>query len=308
MSDSRRPRLHDDEIKVDVDLVRELVRSQFSEWATLPIEIFDSSGTSNWILRLGTEMAVRLPRRPSSVASLEKEFAWLPRLAPRLSVPVPIPLKRGNPTEAFPYAWYVYPWLKGDSGTIALTAGRPELARDTARFIRQLQRIESAAGPAPGPHNSGRGAPLAARNARTRECIAELDALGADLIDARAASRAWDASVGASVWAESPVWLHGDLLPTNLLVDGGRLSGVIDFGSLGIGDPACDLMVAWTNCSENARAAFRDEFDYDEATWLRARGWALSWAVIALPYYLHTNPEFVATARHAIRGVLADAD
>ncbi|MCC6238023.1 MAG: aminoglycoside phosphotransferase family protein [Dehalococcoidia bacterium] len=305
MSDAPRPRLHPDEIDVDADLVRRLLGGQFPQWAALPLEVFESSGTSNWIVRLGDDMAVRLPRRPSSVASLAMEFAWLPRLAPRLSVPVPVPLARGAPTEEFPYAWYVYPWLAGTGGTIEATADATDLAHDVAGFVRELQHLEASGGPTP---NSGRGLPLARRDARTRECIAELDALGGGLIDAGAAIRAWEASLGAPVWEGPPAWLHGDLLPTNLLLADGRLSGVIDFGSLGIGDPACDLMVAWTNCSDAARAAFRAELDHDAATWLRARGWALSWAVIALPYYLRTNPEFVATARHTIRAVLADAE
>lgn len=308
MTNAPRPRLHADEIDVDAGLVGRLLAAQYPRWAGLPLETFASNGTSNWIVRLGTDIAVRLPRRPSSVASLENEFSWLPRLAPRLSVPVPVPLARGHPTEEFRYPWYVYPWLEGVSGTIATTADFPELASDTARFIRELQRIDAAGGPLPGSHNSGRGVPLAVRDARTRECIAELDGLGEDLIDARAAIRAWEASLRAPAWAGPPRWLHGDLLPTNLLLSEGRLGGVIDFGSLGIGDPACDLMVAWTNCSDDARATFRRELEHDEATWLRARGWALSWAVIALPYYLHTNPEFVATARHTLRAVLADLD
>lgn len=297
-------RLHPDEIEVDSALVERLLAAQFPQWSTLPVERFPSTGTSNWIYRLGTDLTVRLPRRPSSSASLESEFAWLPRLAPRLPVPIPVALAVGVPSEAFPHPWAVYRWLEGDSGSIATTASATEVARDLARFIAALQRIEPADGPAPGPHNSFRGAPLATRDARTRACIAELEGL----IDAPAVTAAWNASIVAPPWQGEPTWLHGDLLPANLLLADGRLAAVIDFGSLGVGDPACDLMAAWATFGADARTAFRGELPHvDGPTWARARGWALSWALIAMPYYLHTNPEFIATARHTIAEVLADA-
>lgn len=297
-------RLHPDEIDADADLVVTLLTAQFPQWAALPVHGFESNGTSNWIFRLGPDMAVRLPRRPSSIPGLEKEFAWLPRLAPLLSIPVHQPLAVGVPSEAFPHPWAVYRWLAGDGGTIATTAGAIDVARDLGRFVATLQRLDPAGGPPPGAHNSSRGAPLAARDTSTRACILELGSI----IDGPAALEAWDGALAAPPWRGKPVWLHGDLLPTNLLLLDGRLAGVIDFGALGIGDPACDLMPAWAAFAADARSAFRGAIAADGATWARARGWALSWALIALPYYLHTNPEFVATARHALTEVLADRE
>ncbi len=301
------PRMHPDEIPVDADLVRRLVATQFPQWAALEVTPVDSVGTSNWIYRLGSAMAVRLPRRPSSIPGLEKELRWLPTLASALPLPVPRPLASGAPSPGFPHLWAVYRWLEGTSGTIATTAPAHTVARDLAHFIAALHRIDPAGGPAPGEHNSFRGAPLSTRDERTRACIAELSTIG-ELLDAPAVLDAWRAALESPPWEGASVWLHGDLLPSNLLLEDGRLSGVIDFGSLGVGDPACDFMAAWATFGEDVRSTFRREIAADDATWARARGWALSWALIALPYYLHTNPEFVATARHALAEVLADRE
>ncbi len=299
-----RPPLHADEIPVDANLVRLLVDAQFPEWAPLDLAPFESVGTTNWIYRLGTGLAVRLPRRPGSVASLEREWEWVPKLAPRLPLAIPEPVARGHATEAFPYPWAVYRWLPGASATIATSAPATALARDVARFIEALQGIDASAGPPPDAINSFRGAALAVRDARVRDCIDQLEGV----VDGAAVTRAWEAALAASAWRGPLVWLHGDLLPSNLLVEGGRLTGVIDFGTMGVGDPACDLMAAWATFDADARSAFRSEIVADDATWARARGWALSWALIALPYYLDTHQEFVATAQHALTEVLADLE
>ena len=170
------------------------------------------------------------------------------------------------------------------------------------QFVAALQRIDPAGGPAPGAPNSSRGVPLAMRDPPTRAAIATLHST----LDAGAVTAAWEAALGAPAWHGPAVWLHGYLLATNLLAQQGRLRAVIDFGCLGVGDPACDSMVAWTYLSAGTRDAFRAALPVDDATWARGRGWALSFGLIALPYYHSTNPVLAGIARHAIDEALAD--
>lgn len=294
--------MHADEVHIDAPLVRRLVEEQFPRWAGLPLELVRSAGTDNAIHRLGSDLVVRLPRRPDASGQIEKEYRWLPKLAAQLPLEVPVPLALGAPAGSYPYPWSICRWLDGENAVTAPITDLGQAAEDLARFILALQRINASGGPAPGAHNSGRGEPLAMRDADSRAAIASLDGL----IDARAASAAWSLALRASVWTGSPVWLHGDLLPSNLLVKAGRLSAIIDFGCLGVGDPACDLMAAWTMLSADSRPAFRAALAVDEATWVRGSGWALSFGLIALPYYLHSNPVLATIARRAIEEVLAD--
>jgi len=226
----------------------------------------------------------------------------LPRLAPYLPLAIPVPLAKGTPAEGYPWNWSVCQWLEGENATIARIADLRPAAINLAQFVAALQQIDPAAGPPLGAHNFGRGAPLATRDAATRTAIVSLKGM----IDMDAVTAAWDAALEATAWDPAPVWIHGDLMPGNLLVERGRLSAVIDFGCLGVGDPACDLMVAWSLFSGESRDVFRAAVSVDDATWARGRGWALSWALIYIPYYLDTNPVGVSTARHVINEVLAD--
>ncbi len=293
-------KLHADEIEVDRPLVDRLIRAQFPQWAGLPIVRVDSAGTDNAIYRLGPDMAVRLPRHPRAAPQIDKEQRWLPRLASQLPVAVPVPLGAGEPAEDYPWPWSIRRWLDGASALAAPVGDQHRLALDLASFITALQAIDSVGGPAPGPHNFGRGVPLAERNARVRAAIASLGGV----VDTDAATEAWSAALRAPAWRGPPVWLHGDLLPGNLLVHQGRLSGVIDFGGLAVGDPACDLFPAWTLLDGEARGVFREALAVDDATWERGRGWALSMGLIVLPYYRDTNPTLVGVARWAIDEVL----
>jgi aminoglycoside phosphotransferase (APT) family kinase protein len=294
--------MHDDEIPIDAALVRGLIDSQFPHWAALRLAPVHSTGTDNAIYRLGTDMAVRLPRRPGACEQIEKEYRWLPKLAAQLPLEIPVPLRLGAPAENYPYPWSVCCWLDGDTAVTASLTDLHQTAQELARFIKALQRIDAIGGPIPGAHNSGRGEPLALRDAKTREAIASLRGS----IDVDAAAAAWDTALQASTWNGPPVWLHGDLLPSNLLVKASKISAVIDFGCLGVGDPACDLMAAWTLLSADARRTFRTALAVDDATWLRGSGWALSFGLIALPYYRHSNPVLATIARRAIEEVLAD--
>ncbi len=295
-------KMHADEVVTDVSLVSRLLAAQFPHWADLPIEPVDSAGTDNALYRLGDDMVVRLPRIPGATGQVEKEHTWLPRLAPFLPLAIPVPLAKGTPAEGYPWAWSVYRWLGGENATVDDIADPRQGATDLARFVGALQRIDPDGGPAPGEHNSWRGDPLAARDAETRAAVADLRGT----LDGDAATAAWEAALQVSTWHGPAVWLHGDILATNLLTQGGRLSAVIDFGALGVGDPACDVMAAWTYLSADTREAFRAALPVDDATWARGRGWALSFGLIALPYYQSTNPVLADIARHAIEEVLAD--
>jgi len=296
------PGMHADEVEVDEGLAARLVAAQFPRWAGLPLTPVPSAGTDNALFRLGDDMIVRLPRIPGATEQAEKEQRWLPYLAPFLPLAIPEPLAMGEAALGYPWRWSVYRWLDGEVARASRIADRRQVALDLADFISQLHRIDATDGPLPGEHNSWRGEPLGARNDETREALRALE----DSFDAPTVTETWEAALAAPPWAGPPVWVHGDLLSENLLAVDGHLSAVIDFGCLGVGDPACDAMAAWTYLSAAERGAFREALEVDNATWVRARGWALSFGLIALPYYRQTNPVLASIAQHAIDEVLAD--
>jgi aminoglycoside phosphotransferase (APT) family kinase protein len=290
--------MHADELEIDEALVRRLLVAQFPQWASLPIEALPAGGTDNAIYRLGGDLSVRLRRRGGWDGSLDDDFEWLPKLAPLLPFAIPTPVARGVPGEGYPHEWAVFDWLPGeDAATVHLDL--PRAAVDLAELTAALRRIDPTGGPSPG----GRGGPLAPRDKATRAGIA---ALG-DAIDATAVTAAWDAALAAPEWAGPPVWIHGDLDARNLLVREGRITGVLDWGAVCAGDPACDVKVAWAVLDAETRPIFRDLLAIDDATWARSRGWALSQAMIALPYYLHTYPVIVQEAWHWLNEALADS-
>ncbi|MFD6392478.1 aminoglycoside phosphotransferase family protein [Nocardia sp. NPDC055029] len=291
-------------IDLDVATVAGLVAEQFPRWKDLPLNAVESAGTDNAIYRLGADKAVRLPRLPSAVGQVDKEQKWLPRLAPRLPLAVPVPLGRGEPGTDYPWEWSIYRWLDGQSLGSGRLGDPRGVATDLGAFITALRSIDSAGGPEPGAHNFFRGVALAARDRSTREAIAAVT----DELDAHAVTAAWQSALDAAPWSSPGVWIHGDLSSGNLLFDGDRLTGVIDFGGLAVGDPACDLSVAWELFDADTRWIFRSAARIDDASWDRGRGWALSIALIQLPYYRSSNPVVAARARHVIGVVLADHD
>jgi aminoglycoside phosphotransferase (APT) family kinase protein len=294
--------MHPDEIPTSLDLVRRLVAAQFPPWADLPIERIASGGTVNAIYRLGDELYVRLPLREAGASQIKKEHHWLPRLAPHLPLDIPVPLAPGEPTDGYPAAWAIYPWLPGDLAFPGQLTNLSEAARSLAAFIAALRANDTTGAPIPGAHNYGRGVPLATRDDYTRDAIARAQAL----VDTAAVTAAWDTDSTAGAYEGTPVWVHGDLQPANLLAVDGRLSAVIDWGALGIGDPAVDLLAAWNLFSSESRDVFRDALEVDDATWARGRAWALSTAIVALPYYIDTNPAMVHLSRTMLDAVLAD--
>jgi aminoglycoside phosphotransferase (APT) family kinase protein len=284
-------------VESDEALVGRLLAAQFPDWAGLPLWRVPSSGTDNALYRLGEELVVRLPRIHWAVGGLEKEFQWLPVLAPQLPLELPVPLARGAPAEEYPWEWGVYSWLEGENPTPGGFVDSDGLVEDAAWLIEALHAIDPTGGPP-----ARRGAPLEVQDERARQALVALRGE----VDTAAATAAWEDALEAPPWYGPPVWVHGDLLPGNLLVRGGRLTGVIDWAGVGVGDPACDLIIAWGLLSAEARPSFRARLAVDDATWARGRGWALSLALIAIPYYKDTNPEFAATARHLLHEVLAD--
>ena len=291
----------DSKVDLSVSLVRQLVAAQFPQWADLPIRAVEVSGWDNMTFRLGEDMSVRLPSAERYAAQVEKEHRWLPKLAPLLPLPIPVPLAMGVPADGYPWQWSVYRWLEGESATIERIADLPQFAITLAQFLVALQRIDPAGGLPAGPHNFFRGGPLTVYDSETRDTIAALNGE----IDADAASAVWEAALKAT-WRGSPVWVHGDVSAGNLLVRGGRLSAVIDFGSSGVGDPACDTVIAWTLLSGESREAFRSALPVDGATWARGRGWALWKGLITLAEHINTNPLEAGWARRGIDEVLAD--
>jgi aminoglycoside phosphotransferase (APT) family kinase protein len=295
-------KMHVDEVDIDRSLVGRLLAAQFPQWADRSIEPVRSAGTNNAIYRLGSDIAVRLPRIKGATEPMEKEHLWLPRLALHLPLAIPVPLAKGRPGEGYPWHWSVYRWLEGENAERGGIAEEGQAARDLAHFIIALQRIDTAGWPAPLPPISSRGVPLSTRDTPTRAAIAELSGM----LDTSAVTVVWETALQVPTWHGPPVWTHGDLLPGNLLVQRGRISAVIDFEGLGVGDPACDLIAAWSLLSLDSREIFRAALPIDDATWARGRGWALSIGLIALPYYQCSNPVFAATARRMIGEVLAD--
>jgi aminoglycoside phosphotransferase (APT) family kinase protein len=295
--------MHADEVVAEPPLVARLVSAQFPEWSSLRLSRLESSGTDNVMYRLGGELAVRLPRLPSAALQVEKEQRWLPHLAGALPLEIPSPVAGGEPGFGYPWRWSVYRWIPGVEATVQPPHDLTLAAHDLGRFVAALHAIDPAGGPSPGPHNSFRGEPLVRRDSATREAIAEL----AGVIDADTAASAWEAALAAPTRENGPVWVHGDLTPANLLIQDDALSAVIDFGCLGVGDPAADAPAAWSVFTAATRGAFRAAARFDDATWARGRGWALSFGLIALPYYVHSNPGLAGIARRTIDEVLADS-
>lgn len=288
---------------IDDALVRRLVANQFPQWAELAVRPVAHGGSDNRTFHLGEKMLVRLPSAVDYAVQVDKEQRWLPRLAPLLPLPIPKPLAIGEPADGYLWKWSVYSWLEGDTAAPERISDLSDFACSLAQFLIALHRIDPAGGPVSGPHNFYRGGALGTYDSETRRAIDALQ--GA--IDVDAATEVWEAAL-ATAWNGSPVWIHGDISAGNLLLQSGRLSAVIDFGQLGVGDPACDLSIAWTLFSDESREAFRAMLPLDAGTWARARGWTLWKALIVAAGLTGANPPDVEAAppRRIIDDVLED--
>ncbi len=282
-------------------VVAGLVTEQFPQWAGLPVERVAVDGWDNTTFRLGDELCVRLPSADPYVAQVDKEQRWLPLLARHLPLPIPEPVARGRPGDGFPRPWSIYRWIEGDPANLATVPDLTGFATDLGRFLGALYAVDATDGPPPGWHNFFRGASLRTFVAEMETRSIHVDAgrsieLLCDEIDADAATEVWEVAL-ASVWDRPPVWVHGDVTPSNLLVVDGRLRAVIDFGCAGVGDPACDLSMAWTVFADGNRDDFRRALPFDDATWARARGWALWKALVTIVREREGGEDAVPAAR-----------
>lgn len=289
-------KMHADEVHIDAALVRRLLAKQFPQWADLPVREVRSTGTVNAIYRLGDDLYARLPRVAEWAKDLDREWRWLPKLASHLSLQIPEPVAKGSPGNSYPFSWAIYRWIEGRPYSDELVGGEHRAAGDLARFVTELRRMDPAGAPPAGRR------PLRELDAATRAAVEA--SRGA--IDTDAATVAWERALGAPEWKGEPVWIHADLLRPNLLVRDGRICAIIDFGGAGVGDPAADVIAAWSVFGPAGRGAFRDALDADDGTWDRARGFALHQAALIIPYYAGKNPGFVALAKRTVEEVVAD--
>ncbi|WP_027483687.1 aminoglycoside phosphotransferase family protein [Deinococcus pimensis] len=282
-------------------LVRQLITTQFPHWAHLPIEPASPQGWDNRTFRLGNDLCARLPSARGYVPQVAKEHRWLPVLAASLPWNVPVPVALGQPSERYPYPWSVYGWLEGQPASPTNLPNLSVFASDVARFLRDLRSVPPGDGPRPGLHSAFRGGPLATYDEETTTCLNDLEGE----VDTHALHAVWTAALDAP-WDGHDVWFHGDVAVNNLLVHEGRLRGVIDFGCCGVGDPACDLVLAWTLFEGESRAVFKAELGNDERTWSRARGWAVWKALLQVRDARRANDEVSGEVSRAARRVLRE--
>ena len=285
---------------IDDVLVRRLVTAQFPQWKGLPIRSVEAAGWDNRTFHLGEHMIVRLPQAAAYAAQVEKEHRWLPQLAPLLPLQIPTPLAIGTPADGYPWEWSVYRWIEGETAAPERIGDLKDFATRLANFLIALQRIDTTDGPRPGPHNFYRGGSLTTYDAEARQAIAVLK----DRLDTKAATEVWDLAL-KTTWDRPPVWLHGDVSAGNLLIHEGRLRAIIDFGMVGVGDPACDLSVAWTLFGGESRRAFRAMLPLDPGTWARGRAWTLWKALIVAAGLTETNAVEAARPWSVIDEVLS---
>lgn len=289
-------------LTVDVETVRRLVADQFPQWAHLPVRPVRTPGWDNHTFHLSDDMLVRLPSAAEYELAVEKEHRWLPELAERIPIPIPVPLGRGLPGEGYPFHWSVYGWLGGEPADAGPLTDPLGVAEDVAAFLEALRRVDAAGGPQPGIHNWFRGATLRTFDATARGALAELE----HHLDVSRAAAAWDDALDAR-WDGVDVWFHGDLAAGNLLLERGRLAAVIDFGTCGVGDPSCDLAIAWTLLDAPGRQLLRERLDVDDPTWSRGRGWALWKTLRVLANAVEDRDERSATqARRVVDAILDD--
>jgi aminoglycoside phosphotransferase (APT) family kinase protein len=289
------------ELEVSQDLVRRLLAAQHPDLAGLPVEPL-ANGWDNTLFRLGSGLAVRLPRRTLGASILVNEQRWLPVLAPRLPLPVPVPVRIGVPGEGYPWPWSVVEFLPGTPASDGVPFDPRLAAEDLGGFFGALHVVA----PADAPANPVRGVPLASRAAKFAENLSAL----AGEVDRDAVFPAWEAALAAPVWSGAPVWMHGDPHPANILVRDGRVSGVLDFGDITAGDPASDLSLAWMLLPASYHGMFRAAYasvghgSISDDTWARGRGWALYLAIVFLAWSAD-NPRLHAIGQRTLAAVLA---
>ncbi|PDY83036.1 aminoglycoside phosphotransferase family protein [Bacillus cereus] len=285
---------------INVSLVEKLIQEQFPEWAHLEVKPVKFSGHDNRTFHLGNQMSVRLPSDAAYTPQVEKENKWLPILSKELSLLISAPIAKGNPSEAYPWPWSINKWIEGETVTKENVCDLDEFAADLGSFLVELQSIDTSNGPIAGAHNFYRGGLISVYDKEARTAIEN----NKDIFDEALLKHLWDLAL-RSTWDRKPVWVHGDVAPGNLLVKDGKLSAEIDFGILGVGDPACDAAMAWTFFDENSRSVFKEVLCMDEETWNRARGWAL-WKALITYDANRDNSEKVAEESYCVIQVIVD--
>lgn len=262
----------DNQLIINEALVQKLVTDQFPQWQDLPVKSVESQGWDNRTFRLGNDMSVRLPSDEEYVRQVQKEQTWLPLIAPHLPFSIPKPIAMGQPSEDYPWVWSVYQWIDGISANITVVndAHLEIIAQQLGNFLNDFHQCDAAGAPAPGLHNWWRAAHVSVYDSETRELINKLR----NVIDADRAGFLWEKAI-SSKWNKDPVWVHGDVASGNILLKNNKICAIIDFGCMGIGDPACDLTIAWTFFKNKSREIFKRVLSLDPDTWIRARGWAL---------------------------------
>ncbi|MEW9502886.1 aminoglycoside phosphotransferase family protein [Jeotgalibacillus marinus] len=286
---------------INVDLVVRLINGQFPEWSDLEIRPVKFSGNDNRTFHLGEHMSVRLPSAASYVPQVEKEQIWLPILNKELSLPISTPLAKGNPSEEYPWPWSINKWLEGETLSQKNLNDLHQFARDLGTFLIELQSIDASGGPLAGKHNFYRGGSIAVYDEESRDAIEN----NKDTFNEHLLKEIWELALD-SKWDSEPVWVHGDIAPGNILVKDGRLCAVIDFGILGVGDPACDATMAWTFFDKNSRKIFKNVLNMKEETWNRARGWALWKALITYNGYKNSNKAIAEESYNVINIIVYD--
>lgn len=293
--------IHNKKLVINNALVSHLVATQFPQWKELLIQPVARSGWDNRTFHLGNEMLVRMPSDADYALQVEKEQKWLPILARQLSLPIPTPIALGKPAAEYPWHWSVYRWIEGEAVASAPINNLKDFAIDLAQFLVALEQIDSTDGPLAGPHSFHRGGSLLTYDAETRQALEVLKGT----IDVNTATEVWEKALETR-WHRSPIWVHGDISVGNLLVKNGQLNAVIDFGQLAVGDPACDLAIAWTLFKNESREAFRSAINLDTDTWARGRAWTLWKGLICAANLANSNAVEAKQALSIIGEVLLD--
>ncbi len=292
-----RNKMHADEVDISPELIRSLLLKQFPQWADLTLRVMQPEGTDNAMYKLGNDKLVRLPKTEGSSLNIEKEIACLPKLGPQLPIPIPKIIGKGMPDSGYPFPWLVCDFLEGSNPDKEGMIDENMAAADLGAFVKAMQKIQPVNGP-----KCRRGTPLSNRSKEVKQFIPLLN----EIYDEELLRKLWDSASRAPIWSKDPVWIHGDLHAGNLLAKDKKIVGVVDFGLAGIGDPACDMMVAWALLSSKNREIFRSIVQPDDDTWHRGRGWALFLGIVGYPYYRDTNPIFARIAKRALDEAIAD--
>ena len=282
-------------------LAQELISNQFPHWANLSIAPVEKGGWDNKTFRLGEEFLIRLPSAERYASKVTKEQHWLPILAPKLSLKIPVPVAQGSPSNKYPWNWSIYKWIVGENLSFIPPDNNTSNAVDLAQFMLELHKIPLDGAPLAGKHNFYRGGDLSVYDSETRQAVVKLKRK----IDSKTANQIWERAL-ESKWNSDPVWVHGDFTADNILQKDGKVVAVIDFGGIAVGDPACDLVIAWTYFRGGSRRVFKSELGLDQDTWHRAMGWALWKALIVLASFEGVESEEALNVRSVIGEILDD--